>query len=57
MRSLSSKSGKYPLCVVHVFTKYAWVEPLKDKKAKTVLNVFKLKVDQENFIITICKND
>ena len=25
---------------VDVFTKYAWVKPLKDKKAKTVLNAF-----------------
>ena len=25
------------LCVVDVFTKYAWVKHLKDKKGKTVL--------------------
>ena len=24
--------------MVDVFTKYAWVKPLKDKKGKTVLN-------------------
>ena len=38
--SLSSKNRgvKYLLCVIDVFTKYAWVKPLKDKKAKTVLN-------------------
>ena len=28
------------LCVIDVFTKYVWVQPLKDKKAKTVLNGF-----------------
>ena len=29
---------KYFSCVIDVFTKYAWVKPLKDKKAKTVAN-------------------
>ena len=42
MESLSSKnkSVKYLLCVIDVFTKYAWVKPLKDKKGKTVLKAF-----------------
>ena len=42
MGSLSSKyqGVKYWLCVVDVFTKYACVKPIKDKKAKTVLNDF-----------------
>ena len=26
--------------MIHVFTKYAWVKPLKEKKGKTVLNAF-----------------
>ena len=26
------------ICVIDVFTKYAWVKPLKDKNVKTVLN-------------------
>ena len=30
----------YILCVIDVFTKYAWVKPLKDKRGKTVLNGF-----------------
>ena len=40
--SLSSNSVKikYLLCVIDVFTKYAWVKPLKDKKGKTVLTAF-----------------
>ena len=25
---------------MHIFTKYAWVKPLKDRKGKTVLNTF-----------------
>ena len=36
MESLSSKNKnvKYSLCVIVVFTKYAWVKPLKMKKVK-----------------------
>ena len=35
MGSLSSKNwgAKYLLCVIDVFTKYAWVKRLKDKKS------------------------
>ena len=42
MRSLSSKNRdvKYLLSVIQVFIKYAWKNPLKDKKAKTILNDF-----------------
>ena len=34
MRSLSSrnKNAKFLLCVIDVFTKYAWIKPSKDKK-------------------------
>ena len=62
MESLSSKNNnvKYLLCVIDVFTKYAWIKPLKDKKGKTILNAFigivntKKKyglIKEENFII------
>ena len=38
---LSSKNwGVKYLCVIDVFTKYVWVKPLMDKKAKAVLNGF-----------------
>ena len=42
MGSLSSKNRnvKYLSCVTDVFTKCAWVKPLKYKKRKTVLNAF-----------------
>ena len=42
MRPLSSKNEgvKYLLRVIDVFTKYAWVKPLKIKKAKTVHHGF-----------------
>ena len=31
---------KYLLCVINVFSKYAWVTSLTDKKAKTVFDDF-----------------
>ena len=41
MGSLSFHCGvKYLLCVIDVFTKYAWVKPLMDKKAETVFHGF-----------------
>ena len=46
--SLKNKNVKYLLCVIDVFTKYAWVKPLKNKKGKTVLNVFIEIVNESN---------
>ena len=42
MEPLSSKNNnvKHLLRVIDVFTKYAWVKPLKDEKDETVLNAF-----------------
>ena len=39
MESFSSKNKnvKYLLCVIDVFTKYAWVKPLEEKKVKQLL--------------------
>ena len=50
IESLSSKNKnvKYWLCAVHVFTKYASVKPLKNKKDKTVLNAFIKIVNESN---------
>ena len=50
MESLSSKNinVKYLLCVIDVFTKYAWVKPLKDKKGKPVLHTFIEIVNKSN---------
>ena len=50
MESLSSKNKnvKYLSCVIDVFTKYAWVKPLKDEKGKTVLNRFIKIVNESN---------
>ena len=50
MESFSSKNKnvKYLLCVIEVFTKYACVNSLKDKKGKTVLKAFIEIVNESN---------
>ena len=50
MGSLSCKywNVKYLLWVIDVFTKYAWVKPLKDKKGKRVLNALIKTVYESN---------
>ena len=42
MQSLSkyNKGIKYLLCAIDLFSKYAWVVPLKDKKWVTIVNAF-----------------
>ena len=42
MESLTSKNKKfkYLLCVINIFTKYAWAKPSKVQKGKIVLNAF-----------------
>ena len=36
------------LCVVDIFSKYAWVIPLKDKKGITIFNAFQKVLDKPN---------
>ena len=38
--SKSNKGVRFLLCVVDIYSKYAWFYPLKDKKAITISNVF-----------------
>ena len=42
MQSLSkyNKGIKYVLCAIDLFSKYAWVIPLKDKKGTSIVNAF-----------------
>ena len=42
MQSLSkyNKGIKYLLCAIDLFSKYAWVVPLKDKKDTNIVNAF-----------------
>ena len=35
-----NKGIKYLLCVTDLFSKYAWVVPLRDKKGVTIVNAF-----------------
>ena len=35
-----NKGIRYLLCVIDLFSKYAWVVPLKDKKGATITNAF-----------------
>ena len=46
--SFKKKNVTYSLCVIDAFTKYAWLNPLKDKKDKTVLNAFIKIVNESN---------
>ena len=68
LESLSSKNEniKYLLCAIDIFTKYACVKPLKDKKSlmlssKQQMNLIENQVnygliDEENFIIKLDMN-
>ena len=38
--STFDKGIKYLLCVIYLFSKYAWVVPLKDKRGITIVNAF-----------------
>ena len=42
MQSLSkyNKEIKYLLCAIDLFSKYAWVVPIKDKKGTSIVNAF-----------------
>ena len=35
-----SKGFRFLLCVINIFSKYAWVFPLKDKKTVSIVKVF-----------------
>ena len=43
MQSLSkyNKGIKYLLCAIDLFSKYAWIVPIKDKKGSSIVNAFK----------------
>ena len=40
LTSKSNKGFRFLLCVIDVFSKYAWIVPLKDKKCVSVVNAF-----------------
>ena len=42
-----NKEIKYLLCAIYLFSKYAWVVPLKDKKRITIANAFQKIISKE----------
>ena len=36
------------MCVIDIFSKYAWVFPLKDKKGISIVNAFQIKFKKSN---------
>ena len=40
-----NKGVRYLLCAIDLFSKYAWVVPLKDKKRVTIVNAFQRILD------------
>ena len=50
MQSLSkyNRGIKYSLCVTDLFSKYAWVVPIKDKKLTSIVNAFKKILSDSN---------
>ena len=45
LRSKCNKGIRYSLCVIDVFSKYAWVVPLSNKKRVTIVNAFQSILD------------
>ena len=43
-----NKSIRFLLCVIDIFSKYAWMVPLKDEKGTTVTNVLKNFLDESS---------
>ena len=43
-----NKGIRFLLCVIHIFSKYAWVVPLKDKKGVSIVAAFQSILKQSN---------
>ena len=41
-----NKGYRFLLCVINIFSKYAWVVPLKDKKGVSIVNAFQTILDE-----------
>ena len=40
-----NKGSTFLLCVIDIYSRYAWVTPLKDKKGLTIVNAFQKILD------------
>ena len=43
-----NKGFRFLLCVIDIFSKYAWVIPLKDKKGISIVNAFQILLKESN---------
>ena len=43
-----NKGIRFLLCVIDIFSKYAWVVPLKDKKGMSIVKAFQIILKQSN---------
>ena len=43
-----NKGFRFLLCIIDIYSKYAWVIPLKDKKGITITNAFQKTLDESN---------
>ena len=43
-----NKRFRFLLCVIDIFSKYAWAVPLKDKKGVSIVNAFQKILDDSN---------
>ena len=43
-----NKGFRFVLCVIDIFSKYAWVVPLKDKKGITITDAFQKILDDSD---------
>ena len=43
-----NKGFRFLLCVIDIFSKYAWVVPLKDKKDVSIVDAFQKLLDNSN---------
>ena len=50
MQSLGkyNKGNKYLLCAIDLFSKYAWVIPIKNKKGTSIVNTFQKIMNKHN---------
>ena len=43
-----NKIFRFLLCVINIYSKYAWVVPLKDKKGISIVNAFQSILKKSN---------
>ena len=48
LTSKFNKGFRFLLCVIDIFSKYAWVIPLKDKKGISIVNAFQIILKESN---------